>query len=163
MPDSPMVLPPETGIGLKPAHYRDVLEPQNGRATPAWVEVHPQNYFVDGGPPHRWLSAVAERYPLSFHSVGLSIGTAQGLSQYAPLFFQRLPAQQRQTLLQRRAQNRLGRLDKARCELVKQSTNFFGSANQQFAVLLCRTTFLRDTHLPPIAALRAAEIGRAHV
>ena len=71
--------------------------------------------------------------------------TAQGLSQYAPLFFQRLPAQQRQTLLQRRAQNRLGRLDKARCELVKQSTNFFGSANQQFAVLLCRITFLRDS------------------
>lgn len=70
--------------------------------------------------------------------------TAQGLSQYAPLFFQRSPVQQRQTLLQRPVQSRLGRLDKARCELMKQSTNFFGSADQQFAVLLCRTTFLRD-------------------
>lgn len=79
MPDSPMILPPETGIGLKPAHYRDILEPQSGAPLPAWVEVHPQNYFVDGGPPHRWLTAVAERLPLSFHSVGLSIGTAEGL------------------------------------------------------------------------------------
>ncbi len=76
-----MILPPETGIGLKPAHYRDVLEPQHGCARPAWVEVHPQNYFVDGGPPHRWLTAVAARLPVSFHSVGLSIGTAQGLDE----------------------------------------------------------------------------------
>ncbi|MFN3819636.1 DUF692 family multinuclear iron-containing protein [Blastomonas sp.] len=74
-----MILPPEPGIGLKPAHYRDVLEPQHGKARPAWVEVHPQNYFADGGPPHRWLTAVAEQLPVSFHSVGLSIGTAQGL------------------------------------------------------------------------------------
>ena len=73
------MLPPLIGIGLKPAHYRDVLEPQPGFPLPGWVEVHPQNYFVDGGPPHRWLSAIAERYPLSFHSVGLSIGTADGL------------------------------------------------------------------------------------
>ncbi|MBY0620919.1 DUF692 domain-containing protein [Sphingomonas ursincola] len=75
------MLPPLVGIGLKPAHYRDVLEPQTGVPLPGWVEVHPQNYFVDGGPPHRWLSAVAERFPLSFHSVGLSIGTAQGLDE----------------------------------------------------------------------------------
>jgi uncharacterized protein (UPF0276 family) len=75
------MLPPLVGIGLKPAHYRDVLNPQTGVPLPGWLEVHPQNYFVDGGPPHRWLSAVAERYPLSFHSVGLSIGTAQGLDE----------------------------------------------------------------------------------
>lgn len=76
-----MILPPATGIGLKPAHYRDVLEPQTGCVRPAWVEVHPQNYFVDGGPPHRWLTAVAARLPVSFHSVGLSIGTAQGVDE----------------------------------------------------------------------------------
>lgn len=75
------MLPSLVGIGLKPAHYRDILEPGSGSSLPAWLEVHPQNYFVDGGPPHRWLSAVAERYPLSFHSVGLSIGTAQGLDE----------------------------------------------------------------------------------
>lgn len=46
---------------------------------PAWVEVHPQNYFGAGGPPHRWLSAIAGEFPLSFHSVGLSLGSAAGV------------------------------------------------------------------------------------
>jgi len=46
---------------------------------PGWVEVHPQNYFCEGGPPHRWLEAMADELPLSFHSVGLSLGSAEGL------------------------------------------------------------------------------------
>jgi uncharacterized protein (UPF0276 family) len=79
-PFQPM-LPPDSGIGLKPAHYREVLEPPMGCAVPGWVEVHPQNYFVDGGPSHRWLTAIAEQVPLSFHSVGLSLGTAEGLDE----------------------------------------------------------------------------------
>lgn len=84
-------LPPRGGIGLKPVHYRDVLAPptpstgeSDTAQRPAWVEVHPQNYFgIDGsgggGPPHRWLTAIREHYPLSFHSVGLSMGSAEGL------------------------------------------------------------------------------------
>lgn len=78
------VLPSLSGIGLKPAHYRDVLDEHSKSSLPAWVEVHPQNYFgvtgaSGGGPPHRWLTAIAEQYPLSFHSVGLSLGSADGL------------------------------------------------------------------------------------
>lgn len=75
-------LPLLPGIGLKPEHYAPLLR-QDPVGTPfpkpAWVEVHPQNYFSAGGPPHRWLAAVAERYPFSFHSVGLSLGSAGGL------------------------------------------------------------------------------------
>ncbi len=77
-----MSLPQDVGIGLKPQHYDAVLsDPQR----PNWVEVHPQNYFgvsggSGGGPPHRWLTAIAEHYPLSFHSVGLSLGSAEGLN-----------------------------------------------------------------------------------
>lgn len=71
------VLPPKVGIGLKPLHYEAVLYSGN---YPDWLEIHPQNYFCDGGPPHRWLTAIAERYPLSFHSVGLSLGSADGLN-----------------------------------------------------------------------------------
>jgi uncharacterized protein (UPF0276 family) len=82
----PAVLPPLVGIGLKPQHYQALLDPEypSGRilGRPQWVEVHPQNYFGDGGPPHRWLTAIAEEYPLSFHSVGLSLGSADGLSQH---------------------------------------------------------------------------------
>jgi uncharacterized protein len=72
-------LPPKTGIGLKPQHYDAILDPNDPYGHPAWVEVHPQNYFADGGPPHRWLSAITEHYPISFHSVGLSLGSAEGL------------------------------------------------------------------------------------
>lgn len=51
------------------------------RCSPAWCEVHPQNYFGPGGPPHRWLGEIAQAYPLSFHSVGLSLGSAAGLDE----------------------------------------------------------------------------------
>lgn len=71
-------LPPRAGIGLKPQHYADILAATEQGAAPAWAEVHPQNYFGAGGPPHRWLTAIAEHLPLSFHSVGLSLGSAAG-------------------------------------------------------------------------------------
>lgn len=75
-------LPPSGGIGLKSVHFNDVLNDDDGTKRPGWVEVHPQNYFGDGGPLHRWLTAIAGVYPLSFHSVGLSLGSADGLNQY---------------------------------------------------------------------------------
>ena len=87
----PSAAPSSLGIGLKPQHYREVLgiTPSEDPASrdehplrPGWFEVHPQNYFCDGGPPHRWLSAVRDRYPVSFHSVGLSLGTADGLIEH---------------------------------------------------------------------------------
>lgn len=76
----PTALPPSVGIGLKPQHYEALLDQNSPSGRPAWVEVHPQNYFGDGGPPHRWLTAIAELYPLSCHSVGLSLGSADGLN-----------------------------------------------------------------------------------
>ncbi len=75
-------LPPSGGIGLKSVHYNDVLNEDMDAGHPSWVEVHPQNYFGDGGPAHRWLTAIAGVYPLSFHSVGLSLGSADGLNEY---------------------------------------------------------------------------------
>jgi uncharacterized protein (UPF0276 family) len=64
-------IPPRAGVGLKPQHYRDILgaEPDIG-----WFEIHAENYMGEGGPPHAYLTAVRERYPLSLHGVGLSIG-----------------------------------------------------------------------------------------
>ena len=77
--------PPCVGVGLKPQHYVQALESVSASTpfpggSPAWFEVHPQNYFGAGGPPHRWLSAFAERVRLSFHSVGLSLGSADGVN-----------------------------------------------------------------------------------
>lgn len=70
-------IPARAGVGLKPAHFADLVAPDARR--PAWVEVHPDNYMGAGGAPHRWLSAVRELVPLSFHSVGLSLGSADGV------------------------------------------------------------------------------------
>lgn len=74
-------LPFSSGIGLKPEHYSPVLEACDGGVPPSWVEVHPQNYFGEGGPPHRWLGAIADRLPLSLHSTGLSLGSADGCNR----------------------------------------------------------------------------------
>ncbi|MEO1044447.1 MAG: DUF692 domain-containing protein [Pseudomonadota bacterium] len=74
-------LPASVGIGLKSQHYRDVLAAMEDGTAPGWVEVHPQNYFGAGGPPHRWLTAINAHLPLSLHSVGLSLGSADGLSE----------------------------------------------------------------------------------
>ncbi len=79
---NPSPLPSSVGISLKPQHYNALLDPHCPSGRPHWVEVHPQNYFGDGGPPHRWLTAISEHYPLSFHSVGLSIGSPDGASAY---------------------------------------------------------------------------------
>lgn len=80
-------LPLGAGIGLKPEHYARLLAGEAGTEhrpdtrVPAFVEVHPQNYFGDGGPPHRWLTAIAETFRLSFHSTTLSLGSADGLNE----------------------------------------------------------------------------------
>ena len=59
------------GVGLKAQHCRDILET---RPDIGFFEVHAENYMGAGGPPHRYLTAIREHYPLSLHGVGLSIG-----------------------------------------------------------------------------------------
>lgn len=64
-------MPARAGLGLKPQHMSDVLTqcPDIG-----FFEVHAENHMVAGGPLHHLLGCVRERYPLSLHGVGLSIG-----------------------------------------------------------------------------------------
>jgi len=65
-------IPPRAGVCLKPEHYADIL---GSRPDIGWFEIHAENYMGDGGPPHHFLSAIRERYPISLHGVGLSIGS----------------------------------------------------------------------------------------
>ena len=76
--DSP--IPAHAGVGLKPQHYDDILgnSAQQGE-TVAWFEVHPENYFSQGGLSHRALSAIRADYPLSMHGIGMSLGLEDGL------------------------------------------------------------------------------------
>jgi uncharacterized protein (UPF0276 family) len=64
-------LPNAPGVGYKPQHFDDL------RADPgavAWIEVHAENYMGDGGRPLAQLRALSERFAVSVHGVGLSIG-----------------------------------------------------------------------------------------
>ncbi len=71
-------LPACAGVGFKPAHFRDIL----AAAQPiGFFEVHAENYMGAGGPPHAQLAALRQRYALSIHGVGLSIGSMQRLDR----------------------------------------------------------------------------------
>jgi uncharacterized protein (UPF0276 family) len=64
-------LPAAPGVGYKPQHYAEIL---SGPGPVGWLEIHAENYMGDGGRPLAQLRALAERFPISVHGVGLSIG-----------------------------------------------------------------------------------------
>ena len=64
-------LPNAPGVGYKSRHF-DGLMADPGQVR--WIEVHAENYMGDGGRPHAQLRALQERFALSVHGVGLSIG-----------------------------------------------------------------------------------------
>lgn len=64
-------LPAAPGVGYKPQHYSDIL---SGAGPVEWLEIHAENYMGQGGRPLAQLRALSERFPISVHGVGLSIG-----------------------------------------------------------------------------------------
>lgn len=64
-------LPAKPGTGYKPQHFAAIM----ADAGPVgWLEVHAENYMGAGGRPLAQLRHLAERFPISVHGVGLSIG-----------------------------------------------------------------------------------------
>ena len=74
----PLITDTDAGVGFKHVHAQPILEAEHDVR---WFEVHPENYMGDGGMPHRLLGAVRERFGLSLHGVGLSIGGAKPLDK----------------------------------------------------------------------------------
>ena len=72
----PGPMPARAGIGLRTAHQTEML---NRRPAIAWLEVHSENYFADGGAHIDALLRLREDYPLSLHGVGLSPGSTDPL------------------------------------------------------------------------------------
>lgn len=66
------------GVGLRQPHYREVFEtvPELG-----FVEVHSENFFLDGGASMHALERARAAYPVSLHGVGLSLGSADRLAE----------------------------------------------------------------------------------
>lgn len=67
------------GIGLRQPHQEALLA-----APPplAFVEVHSENFFADGGAALGVLEAARGHWPVSLHGVGLALGSAAGLDAW---------------------------------------------------------------------------------
>jgi uncharacterized protein (UPF0276 family) len=69
----------DVGIGWRQPHYEALMEqlPPLG-----FLEVHSENFFGEGGAALAVLSGGRERYDISLHGVGLSLGSACGLDRW---------------------------------------------------------------------------------
>ena len=64
-------LPITAGVSLKPEYFDEALATADSEL---FFEIHPENYFIDGGPRLRGLQAIAERHAVSLHGIGASLG-----------------------------------------------------------------------------------------
>ena len=67
------------GIGLRQPHYQALLA-----APPplAFVEVHSENFYADGGAALAVLDRACQHWPISLHGVNLALGSAAGLDPW---------------------------------------------------------------------------------
>lgn len=72
----PRLVPVAAGIGLREPHREAFVAA--GSPIP-WIEIHPENYLVPGGPRLAGILRVRRDRPVSCHGVGLSLGSAGGL------------------------------------------------------------------------------------
>jgi uncharacterized protein (UPF0276 family) len=70
-PDAP------TGIGLRAPHVAEIMASRPGLG---FLEVHAENYMANG-PALEDLLQLRDHYAISLHGVGLSLGSADGLSR----------------------------------------------------------------------------------
>jgi uncharacterized protein len=75
--DTRLRLAERTGIGLRLPHIAEVVAT---RPPVGWLEIHPENFLAN---PHglELLTDLAHDYPISVHTVGISIGSADGIDR----------------------------------------------------------------------------------
>ena len=78
------------GIGLRTPHFDGLLEGDYGNL---WLELLADNWLYQGL-TQRYLDAFIERYPLTLHSTGLSIGGCSPLDRH---YLQRMKGLARKT------------------------------------------------------------------
>ena len=77
-------LPNAPGVGYKPQHFVDISKDPG---VVGWLEIHAENYMGDGGRPLAQMRHLSEKFAISAHGVGLSIG---GETRLDPDHLQRL-------------------------------------------------------------------------
>lgn len=65
------------GLGLRPAHYDEILSTQ---PEIDWFEVLTEDYLVEGGESLNYLRQIAEHYPIAMHGLSMSIGSSDPLN-----------------------------------------------------------------------------------
>ena len=70
-------MPDRAGIGLRLPHIAEVVAT---RPSAGWLEIHPENFLAN---PHatELLVELSSFYPISVHTVGVSIGSAGGVDR----------------------------------------------------------------------------------
>ncbi len=66
------------GLGLRYPHHQYVLDK---KPNIDFFEIHSENFIADGGGSHYFLEQISVHYPISFHCVGLSLGSSSGISR----------------------------------------------------------------------------------
>ena len=71
-------IPNTPGVGLRLAHLAEMV---TTRPACAWLEVHPENFLAN---PHaaELLIDLSSDYPISLHTVGISVGSANGIDAF---------------------------------------------------------------------------------
>ena len=69
--------PGRAGVGLRLPHLAEVVAAQPAAA---WFEIHPENFLANHHATEL-LVGIAERYPISVHTVGVSIGSVCGIDR----------------------------------------------------------------------------------
>lgn len=66
-----------SGVGLRLPHIEEAVAT---RPAAGWFEIHPENFLAN---PHatELLEELARSYPISVHTVGLSVGSAHGVDR----------------------------------------------------------------------------------
>jgi uncharacterized protein len=70
-------MPISAGVGLRLPHIAEVAAT---RPPAAWLEIHPENFLAN---PHarELLIEISQHYPISVHTVGVSVGSTGGIDQ----------------------------------------------------------------------------------
>lgn len=65
------------GVGLRLPHLAEVV---TNRPRVPWFEIHPENFIAN---PHaeELLTEISDTYPISIHTVGVSVGSASGIDR----------------------------------------------------------------------------------
>ncbi len=76
--EGPEPIPATAGIGLRGPYHNQFLQEQ---PRVDWLEAHSENFFAADGIAIGALERIRHDYPISLHGVGLSIGSADPISE----------------------------------------------------------------------------------